>query len=48
MARFVDIETPYSGYLGNNEEEIKRNLLYARMCTRGSLLHIEIPSFSRT
>lgn len=38
--KFVDIETPYSG---NNEEEIRRNILYARACVRDSLLRGEIP-----
>lgn len=40
MKRFVDIETPYSG---ENENEIRRNLLYARACVRDSLLRGEIP-----
>ncbi|MDP4039234.1 MAG: hypothetical protein Q8P57_01485 [Candidatus Pacearchaeota archaeon] len=40
MIKFVDIETPYSG---KNEEEIRRNLLYARACVRDSLMRGEIP-----
>ena len=40
MTKFVDIETPYSG---NSEEEIRRNLLYARACVRDSLIRGEIP-----
>jgi hypothetical protein len=40
MTKFVDIETPYSG---NSEEEIRRNLLYARACVRDSLLRGEVP-----
>ena len=40
MTRFVDIETPYSG---NNEEEIRKNILYARACVRDSLLRGEMP-----
>lgn len=40
MKRFVDIETPYTG---TTEEEIARNLLYARACVRDSLLQGEIP-----
>lgn len=40
MAKFVDIETPYSG---KSEAEIRRNLLYARACVRDSLLRGEIP-----
>ncbi len=40
MAAFVDIETPYSG---KDEEEIRRNLLYARACVRDSLLRGETP-----
>ena len=40
MTKFVDIETPYSG---ENEEEIKRNILYARACVRDSLMRGEVP-----
>ena len=40
MTKFVDIETPYSG---KNEEEIRRNLLYARACVRDSLMRGEVP-----
>ncbi|MFT4307884.1 MAG: hypothetical protein ACMXYM_00750 [Candidatus Woesearchaeota archaeon] len=40
MARFVDIETPYSA---RSDEEIRRNLLYARACMRDSMLREEIP-----
>lgn len=40
MTKFVDIETPY---FGNSEEEIRRNLLYARACVRDSLLRGETP-----
>lgn len=40
MTKFVDIETPYSG---NSEQEIRRNLLYARACVRASLLRGETP-----
>ena len=40
MKRFVDVETPYSG---ENETQIKKNLLYARACVRDCLLQGEIP-----
>lgn len=40
MPKFVDIETPY---MGRNEEELRRNLLYARACVRDSLMRGEIP-----
>ena len=40
MTRFVDVETPYSG---ENDEEIMRNLLYARACVRDCFLRDEIP-----
>ena len=40
MVKFVDIETPYSG---DTEDEIRRNLLYARACVRDSLMRGEIP-----
>jgi len=40
MTKFVDIESPYSG---KNEEEIKRNILYARACVKDSLLRGEVP-----
>jgi hypothetical protein len=31
MKRFVDVETPYRG---ENEGQVRRNLLYARACVR--------------
>ena len=40
MPRFVDVETPYAG---ESEEQIRRNLLYARACVRDSLVRGEIP-----
>lgn len=40
MPKFVDIETPYAG---KNEEELRRNLLYARVYMRDSLLRGEVP-----
>lgn len=40
MVRFVDIETPYAG---NNEGQIRKNILYARACVRDSLMRGEIP-----
>jgi len=40
MARFVDVETPY---MGENEEQVRRNLLYARACVRDCLLRGETP-----
>jgi hypothetical protein len=40
MRKFVDIETPYSG---KTEEEIRRNILYARAAVRDSLLRGETP-----
>jgi hypothetical protein len=40
MQRFVDVETPYNGH---NEEQIKRNILYARACVRDCLSRGEIP-----
>lgn len=40
MPKFVDIETPY---MGRNEDELRRNLLYARACVRDSLMRGEIP-----
>jgi hypothetical protein len=40
MKTFVDIESPYGC---ENEEELKRNLLYARACVRDSLMRGEIP-----
>ncbi len=40
MTRFVDVETPYAG---KSEEEIRRNLLYARACVRDCLLRGEVP-----
>ncbi len=40
MARFVDVETPYSA---NSEKEMWTNLLYARACVRDSLMRGEIP-----
>jgi len=39
--KFVDVETPY---MGSNENEVKRNLLYARACVRDCIInHNEIP-----
>ena len=38
--RFVDIESPY---MGQNEEELVRNIRYARACVRNSLLRGETP-----
>jgi hypothetical protein len=40
MPRFVDVETPY---MGKNEEQVRRNLLYARACVRDCLLRGETP-----
>lgn len=40
MNKFVDVETPYKG---ESEEQIKRNLLYARACVRDCLMRGEIP-----
>jgi len=40
MVRFVDVETPY---MGKNEDEVRRNLLYARACVRDCLLRGETP-----
>ena len=40
MSKFVDIETPYSA---KTEEELRRNIRYARACVRNSLLRDEIP-----
>ena len=40
MVRFVDVETPYSG---ENEEQIRKNLLYARACVRDCLIREEVP-----
>ncbi|MCH7568734.1 MAG: hypothetical protein IIA87_04910 [Nanoarchaeota archaeon] len=40
MANFVDIESPY---MASNQEELKRNIRYARACVRDSLLKDEIP-----
>ena len=40
MTRFVDIETPYAA---KSEEQLKRNLLYARACVRDSLIRGEVP-----
>jgi hypothetical protein len=40
MVKFVDVETPYAG---DNEERLRRNLLYARACVRDSLMRGEIP-----
>lgn len=40
MPRFVDVETPY---MGRNEGEVRRNLLYARACVRNCLMQGEIP-----
>ena len=40
MNRFVDVETPY---MGENEEQVRRNLLYARACVRDCLMREEIP-----
>jgi hypothetical protein len=39
MPRFVEIETPYAG----TNEQVKRNLLYARACVRDCLEKGEIP-----
>ena len=40
MIKFVDVETSYSG---ENEEQIRRNLFYARACVRDCLMRGEIP-----
>lgn len=40
MYKFVDIETPY---MGATEEEVVRNVRYARACIRDSLLRDEVP-----
>src|SRR3989338_6873607 len=40
MTRFVDIETPYAA---KSEEQLRRNLLYARACVRDSLIRGEVP-----
>ena len=40
MTRFVDVETPYSG---EDESQVRRNLLYARACVRNCLMRGEIP-----
>ncbi|HLD98374.1 MAG TPA: hypothetical protein VI815_03540 [Candidatus Nanoarchaeia archaeon] len=40
MVKFVDVETPY---MGSNENEVRRNLLYARACVRDCLLRGETP-----
>ena len=40
MKNFVDVETPYKA---DNEENLRRNLLYARACVRNCLLRGEIP-----
>ncbi len=40
MTRFVDIETPYAG---ENNGEVRRNILYARACVRDSLIRGEVP-----
>ncbi len=40
MARFVDVETPY---MGENHEQVKRNIFYARACVRDCLLRDEVP-----
>lgn len=40
MIRFVDVESPYAG---KTEEEVKRNIVYARACVRDCLIRGEIP-----
>ena len=40
MVKFVDVETPYGS---DNEESLRRNLLYARACVRDCLLRGEPP-----
>lgn len=40
MQRFVDVETPY---MGKDEKQVGRNLLYARACVRDCLIRGEIP-----
>jgi hypothetical protein len=40
MARFVDVESPY---MGSNEAEVKRNILYTRACVRDCLFRGEVP-----
>ena len=40
MVKFVDVETPYNA---GNEEQLRRNLLYARACVRDSLMRGEVP-----
>ena len=40
MTNFVDVETPYGA---DNEEDLRKNLLYARACVRDCLLRGEIP-----
>lgn len=40
MPKFVDIESPYSA---STEDELKRNIKYARACVRDSLLMGEVP-----
>jgi hypothetical protein len=40
MILFVDIESPYAG---GSDEELRRNLLYGRACTRDSLMRGEVP-----
>ena len=38
--RFVDVETPYTA---DSEEQIRKNLLYARACVRDCLMREEVP-----
>ena len=40
MTKFVDIETPY---MGSSEDEVRRNLLYARACVRDASMRGETP-----
>ena len=38
--KFVNIETPY---MGKNQEQVRKNILYARACVRDCLNRGEIP-----
>jgi len=40
MVKFVDVETPY---MGETEEQVRRNLIYARACVRDCLMRGEVP-----
>ncbi len=40
MTKFVDVETPY---MGKDEEQVRKNLLYARACVRDCLIRGEVP-----